>query len=163
MFYITESVDSDGTTWIIERGAPNSGDVVFESKDRQTAYLVYDIINSGAIIPKPPAITGIWEVGYIQEFGILDHCQEVIVLKDRHRVAKAERTGLADTISRSLDNEMMDLYLILRKWAQNRKDLESERMDKFREKAADNGIILKAEDVRGIPEREGDPDAKGSF
>lgn len=44
-YYLTESIEKNGTIWFIERGAPNSGDVVFETKYKSIAFAIYELLN----------------------------------------------------------------------------------------------------------------------
>ena len=85
-------------------------------------------------------ITGIWENSYVQELGIIDHCLEVIELKNEHRCSKAYKTvkdrGIDDDIAACLQREMMDLYLILEKWAELKGELKQARTQRFEEKGS---------------------------
>ena len=87
-------------------------------------------------------IKGIWDNPYVRELGIIDHCIEVLELKDQHRKVKAMKNmynhqETVDSIRGTLDGEMMDLFLILEKWAENKPYLKSERLRKFEEKAVE--------------------------
>ncbi len=87
-------------------------------------------------------IKGIWDNPYVQDLGIIDHCIEVLELKDQHRKVKAMKNmtthqDTIDAVKGTLDGEMMDLFLILEKWAHNRPYLKSERLRKFEEKAVE--------------------------
>ena len=85
-------------------------------------------------------ITGIWENPYIQELGIIDHCHEIIVLKDGVRAFKAWKPEAAKEMCEQtqacLQREMMDLYLILEKWAELKGELKQARIQRFEEKGS---------------------------
>ena len=89
-------------------------------------------------------ISGIWENKYIQELGILDHCIEVIELKNEIRKLKPlkeeawKRLENLEKLQNGLDKEMMDLYLILDKWAKTKHELKEQRLQKFKDKAKEN-------------------------
>lgn len=79
--------------------------------------------------PKP--LTGKWDDEYVQELGILEHCDEVLVLHRARAVAKGEhRNQDAGWLSAKMDDEMVDLYLILEK-RYKRSPLVVERSKKF--------------------------------
>lgn len=62
----------------------------------------------------PQPLTGKWGDEYVQELGILEHCDEVLALHRARAVAKAERRARdAERIDTQMDDEMVDLYLIL--------------------------------------------------
>ena len=62
----------------------------------------------------PQPLTGKWNDEYVQELGILEHCDEVLALHRARAVAKAERRNQdAERIDTEMDDEMVDLYLIL--------------------------------------------------
>lgn len=62
----------------------------------------------------PQPLTGKWNDEYVQELGILEHCDEVLALHRAHAIAKAERRIQdAERIDTKMDDEMVDLYLIL--------------------------------------------------
>lgn len=79
-------------------------------------------------------INGIWDNEYVQMLGILDHCRETQVLYDTLRIEKARGHQLLPT-GQALAREMMDLHLILERWAQNHSELKEERQARFAEKA----------------------------
>ena len=89
-------------------------------------------------------ISGIWENTYVQELGILDHCVEIIELKNEIRRLKPlkeetwKRLENLEKLQNGLDKEMMDLYLILDKWAKTKVELKEQRAQKFKEKAKEN-------------------------
>jgi len=85
-------------------------------------------------------INGIWDNKYVQELGIIDHCHELIELKNKIREIKAYRSlvskeSIIEDVQHSMDNEIMDMLLILEKWAEDRTDLKVKRENRFREKA----------------------------
>ena len=62
----------------------------------------------------PQPLTGKWNDEYVQELGILEHCDAVLALHRARAVAKAERRNQdAERIDTEMDDEMVDLYLIL--------------------------------------------------
>jgi len=90
-------------------------------------------------------IGGIWENPYVLELGILDHCHEIHVLKDGERSSKALRTlpGVPDMSVPNriaMENEMMDLFLMLEKWSQDKPGLRKMREEKFLEKAKETEV-----------------------
>jgi hypothetical protein len=83
-------------------------------------------------------IEGKWTDPYTQELGILDHCVEVIELKNNVRRLKAlgDQSNLiraCNTISQ-LEREMMDLYLILERKFKDSSELKNAREMRFKEK-----------------------------
>lgn len=42
-YHLSECIESEGTIWVIERTAPNSGEVVLETKNK---YKAFDILNN---------------------------------------------------------------------------------------------------------------------
>ena len=83
-------------------------------------------------------IEGKWTDPYTQELGILDHCVEVIELKNNVRILKAlgDQSNLiraCNTISQ-LEREMMDLYLILERKFKDSSELKNAREMRFKEK-----------------------------
>ena len=45
-YHLSEYIEPDHTLWIIERTAPNSGDVVFETLNKNEAFNRLDELNS---------------------------------------------------------------------------------------------------------------------
>ena len=83
-------------------------------------------------------IEGIWTDSYVQELGILDHCVEIIELKNSIRRLKAlgDHSNLAracNTVSQ-LEREMMDLYLILEVKFKDSSELKNARECRFSQK-----------------------------
>jgi len=82
-------------------------------------------------------ISGIWDNKYMQELGIFDHCQEILVLHDELRVKKVRQTAFPSSyndttaIEETLEREMMDLFLILEKWSVGRSKIKADRVQKF--------------------------------
>jgi hypothetical protein len=84
-------------------------------------------------------ISGIWDNEYVQMLGILDHIDEIRIIKDEIRRIKNCTESKDTTIAKShLDNELADLYLLLEKYLSNKEDIVNEREDKFREKSKDD-------------------------
>ena len=83
-------------------------------------------------------ISGIWENDYVITLGTLDHCQEVLTLYNKLRELKAlyDEDQIAAT-TRAFENETMDLYIILEKWALGNKDIYNRRVKRFAEKASE--------------------------
>ena len=86
-------------------------------------------------------IKGIWDSEYVQELGIFDHCKEVLILKEeiiRIKASKHFHSEIAEkascSIRTTLEGELVDLYLILKKWTKNKKHLKLERINRFLEK-----------------------------
>lgn len=89
-------------------------------------------------------INGIWENKYVQELGIFDHCVEIIELKNKIRTLKPVKdtnhtfSATCHLTEEGLKKEMMDLYLILEKWAADKTELKFERENKFEIKTKSN-------------------------
>lgn len=85
-------------------------------------------------------IEGKWTDSYVQELGILDHCVEIIELKNSIRRLKAKDIGDQSTFVRvcnsvsQLEREMMDLYLILEVKFKDSSELKNARECRFRQK-----------------------------
>ena len=89
-------------------------------------------------------IEGKWTDSYVQELGILDHCVEVIELKNSIRRLKAlgDHSNLAracNTVSQ-LEREMMDLYLILEVKFKDSLKKKNARECRFRQKEKESNI-----------------------
>lgn len=85
-------------------------------------------------------IDGVWNSDYVCELGILDHCKEILVLKDHIRIDKSKpktennRTELAYA-EEQLIREMADLKIILDKYFEERQEYIDLRLKRFAEKA----------------------------
>lgn len=85
-------------------------------------------------------IDSIWNSDYVCELGILDHCKEILVLKDRIRIDKAELKANPEkceisSVENQLIYEMADLKLILDKYFENKQTIITTRLKRFAEKA----------------------------
>lgn len=98
--------------------------------DCPRAWLDYLLPDDGQGTLQP--LTGKWEDAYVQELGILEHCDEVLTIHRARAVAKAERRMCdVEWLGTALANEMADLYLILdKRYAGS--SLVTERSKKFR-------------------------------
>lgn len=92
-------------------------------------------------------INGIWENEYVQKLGIIDHCIEVLELNNEIRCLKAHKSTDIIKFNEGLNNEMMDLYLILEKWAYERQELKDKRIKRFLEKEMENNKILSDDEI----------------
>lgn len=93
-------------------------------------------------------ISDIWENSYVQQLGIIDHCREVLTIYDEWKAIKPQLKrinsdgvesydSLVTKTYEGLENEMMDLFIILDKWSENKEDLKVKRLNKFKEKSND--------------------------
>jgi hypothetical protein len=82
------------------------------------------------------SLRGIWDSSYVQMLGIQDHCKEIVDLYSAWKVEKAKQgSGYGSDLESQLEKEIMDLYIILQKWAENKDGLYQKRLNGFMEKA----------------------------
>jgi len=83
---------------------------------------------------------------YYQMTAILDHCREVQVLADQHRILKATREQSKEDIDflrGKLDGEMADLAIYLESYFIGKQNVLEARRQKFREKRKQDEPIKK--------------------
>lgn len=91
-------------------------------------------------------LSGIWDNPYVQQLGIIDHCREVVTIYDEWKAIKPQLKhskdegydSLVTKTYKGLENEIMDLYLILERWAKDKAELKKKRFYKFIEKSENN-------------------------
>lgn len=68
-------------------------------------------------------------------YAILDHCREIQVLTDHHRILKATPKTTKkdfDLLNQKLNGELADLYLFLENYFLNRQDVLKARRQKIK-------------------------------
>ena len=89
-------------------------------------------------------LSGIWENSYIQQLDIIDHCREVITLYDEIKILKTQLRrinsdgterydSLVHETKKGMENKIIDLYLILDKWIENKQNDKKKRLQKLKE------------------------------
>jgi len=99
-------------------------------------------------VTKSDIISGIWDNSYVQQLGIIDHCREVITIYDEWKAIKPQLKhtkgesydSLVTKTYTGFENEVMDLFIILEKWSDGKKELKDKRLTKFKEKADSSSI-----------------------
>ena len=84
-------------------------------------------------------LNGIWNDDYVCRLGILDHCQELIVLNDEIRRYKAKYGHDENNLEPQFAKEAADLLLILSQWFNTNLEtgniIVMSRFNRFGEKA----------------------------
>ena len=68
-------------------------------------------------------------------YAILDHCREIQILTDHHRILKATTSTTQqdlDLLNQKLNGELADLYLLLENYFMNRRNIIKTRRNKIR-------------------------------
>jgi len=78
-------------------------------------------------------VTGAWASDYIQKLGIQVHCEQILEALEEQRVTRLYTVDKdkSKLLSESLDNSVMDLYVILDAWAKDKEVLYAERVEEL--------------------------------